>query len=104
MNLNVTNYWKIVKTIFGCYRNWEKEAGFEPSSQMWIPKEMIEKDVIEQYSKQVVKNGENQVTEIQKFSEKKIENVEIEKKDIFEDIIGHEPLKLIFTNALISNE
>lgn len=77
---------ELFKTIRGDYRDWEERNGFVQSDQ-------------------IRPNDDLRIEEREKEEEiKKIQNTKVEQKDIFESITGHNSLKLIFKNALASNE
>jgi|SRR5687767_13151257 len=87
---------EVIKTIFGYYRNWEKDNGFIPSDQI-TPINGIREGEEED------KEETNEETIILEES-KKIENTEIKEKDIFSNMYGHDSLKIILKNALANNE
>jgi Holliday junction DNA helicase RuvB len=92
---------EIVKTIFGYYKNDFNGNGWEEGPGIWMPKEKYRLD--QDLRETDESYGEKGLT---KDKIEKIEKVESskEEKDIFSIIYGHDSLKLIFKNALTSNE
>jgi hypothetical protein len=72
------SFWEIVKTCFGYYRNWEERNDFVLSNQI--------------ISNEDIRETETPIQIVQP----------IDKKNIFGYIYGHEPLKIIFKNAIES--
>jgi Holliday junction DNA helicase RuvB len=94
--------WEVVKTIFGYYRNDFKGNGWEEGPGIWMSKEKyhLDQDLreIDEINEERGLTGE-EIKEIEK-----VERTKAEEKDIFSIIYGHDSLKLIFKNALTSNE